>query len=166
MPALRLMRLRALCAAALSLVLATPASAGGFCDSIKAIANDAPNGFTAFRGTPTKQEFRYDHYAATGWPDGALTCEIEVATDENIPNQAPYTDYTCNFPMGAASKPAAVRTFAKSLQRCIKGLKIEPGTKLTKDGGSLLVTYRPGIVGFAVIAMPEAATLRLNISNR
>ena len=166
MPTSTIKRSRALCAAALSFLLATPASAGGFCDTIKAIANDAPNGFSSFRGASTKQEFRYDHYAASGWPDGALACEIEVATDENIPNQAPYTDYTCNFPLGAAGKPAAVRTFAKSLQRCISGLKVEPGTKLTKDGGSLLVRYRPGVVGFAVIALPEADTLRLNISNR
>lgn len=166
MPVLRFMRSRALCAAALSLVLATPASASGFCDSIKVIANDAPNGFSSFRGAPTKQEFRYDHYTATGWPEGALACEIEVATDENIPNQAPYTDYTCNFPIGAPSKPAAIRTFVKSLQHCIHGLKIEPVARLTEDGGSLLVRYRPGVVGFAVMILPGADTLRLNISNR
>ena len=162
-----IVRSRALCAATLSLVLATPASAAGFCDAIKAIAADTPNGFGSFRGAPAQPDSLYDHYAASGWPDGALSCQIDVATDEHIPNQAPYTSYTCNFPLGAPSKPAAMQKFAKSLQRCMGNLVNDGGPRPDKDGGSLTFSVRGTAgLGFAVITLPDSDMLRLNISNR
>lgn len=162
----RFLRSRAFWAAVLLILLPMPASAGGFCDSIKAIAAETPNGYASFRGALTRREDLYDHYVASGWPVGALSCEIEVATDENIPNQTAYTDYTCNFPLSAASKPAAMRTFTKSIQRCMSDLSVETGTKPTKDGGNLLLSSHRAALGFAVITMPENDMLRLNISNR
>ena len=162
-----LARPRACCAAVLSLVMATPASASGFCDSIRAIAADTPNGYQAFRGALTREDDGYHHYAASGWPEGALTCEIEVETDKPIPNYALYINYTCNFPLGSPSKPAAMRKFAKSLQHCMN-LTIEAGgPKPDKDGGTLSLSA-PGIalLGFNVITFPDSDTLRLNIDNR
>ncbi|HUO98159.1 MAG TPA: hypothetical protein VMU01_05800 [Rhizomicrobium sp.] len=159
--------LTAALAAALLAPLSHAAGERDFCKQYRAIVADARNGFSGFRGKRIKQEKAtvapfgtIDFYAATGWPDGALNCHIEMR-DEATEDGHQYPNYYCEFPMLAADKGKALRRLADRIAACTPGVSRPSGTGLDKEGGMLTWHSKNYDVHYSGFAGPSNANLRI-----
>jgi hypothetical protein len=141
--------------------VAWPAMADPFCDPLKAVAADAPNGFANFQGGLTKKEASnveppamIDYYAvAGGQPDGAADCDIEIqehATADGLH----FPNYACRFPIRGKDKGAATRQLANRAAACLVGVSKPIGPGLDKEGGMLTMHAKDYSVSYSVISGP------------
>ncbi len=168
-------------ALAAALAISTAWSAGAaesdkFCVQIRAIAADAANGFVALRGQQTRQETQaatstdpaniVDHYAASGAPEGATTCEITANDSANAQGRH-HPIYRCEFPIAGKDKGAAIRKLANRAAACLPGFSRPMGPGLNKDGGTLSAHASDYSIDLFLIAGPASSTIALWIgSNR
>ena len=150
---------------------ALAADESDFCKQYRAIAADAPHGFASFRGEQTKQEKStvepYDlinTYSATGWPDGALNCHIEMR-DEPTSDGHRYPNYYCEFAMLAADKGKALRRMASRIAACVRGASRPSGPGLEKEGGMLTWHARDRGVHYSAFAGPSNPNIRILIQS-
>jgi hypothetical protein len=113
---------------------AGPAAADdNFCRGLKAIVADAPNDFSSFLGNfrGTEKQTLPDlgdgegdlttvinHYAASGWPEGASFCEI-IAERFDSPGAKYSRAYQCQFPIYGDDKGAATRELTLRAGNCL-----------------------------------------------
>lgn len=145
-------------AVVISGALAPPALAGDFCTEMKAVVADAPNGFSAFRGTlqstqttklpdPSEEYGTIDivteYYSASGWPDGAQSCRIEVP-QEDASEKRRYAYYTCAFPVTGTDVGAATSQFASRVGACLGDFRNPVIGKSDRTGAMLIATANDG----------------------
>ncbi|MBU6297173.1 MAG: hypothetical protein KGJ79_04635 [Alphaproteobacteria bacterium] len=140
-----------------------PAAADNFCRQLKAVVADAPNGFASFRGAFSRTrtepnipgfddiddtpDIVLDIYVAKGWPDGALSCEIQ--TEESTPpGKLLYPGYKCEFPIQGTDKGAATRELALRAGNCVGNVNNATVTGLYPNGGMLNFDSKDGTVSY------------------
>jgi hypothetical protein len=150
---------------------ASAAPAVKLCGQLRAIVADAPNSFAAFKGTQTSQEKSkvepydlIDHYAATGWPDGAASCEITMNDVATSYGQR-YPNYSCEFPITGDNKGATTKKLAMRAAACLPGTSHPIGPGLDKDGGMLLAHSKDYTVGYSFISGPATNTVSMLIQS-
>lgn len=164
-------------AAALAVSAASSAAAAEsdkFCAQILAISTDAANGFVALRGQQTRQEKQaatstdpeniLDHYAASGMPEGAITCEI-TANDSADARGRHYPIYRCEFPIVGKDKGAALRKLANRAASCLPGFSRPIGPGLDKNGGMLTAHASDYSISLFSISGPNSPTMEVWIKS-
>jgi hypothetical protein len=154
------------------LVLACTAQAAArrdFCEQYRAIAADAPNGFSLFRGDqfgekpfPVAPYGQINYYVAKGWPEGALACHIEMR-DEETDDGHRFPNYYCEFPTLASDKGKALRTLAGRIASCLKGSSRPAGNGLDRNGGMLSWHSKDYDVHYSGFAGPSNPNIRILI---
>ena len=142
-----------------------------FCAQIQAIVADAPSGFASFQGELTKKEastvdspaVMMDHYAASGAPAGALSCEIVI--QEATSNGQHYPNYSCEFPIAGTNKGAAVRKLATQVAACLPGTSRPAGPGLDKDSGMLDAHSSDYSVSYSFLAGPARPTMSFSVQS-
>ncbi len=151
---------------------ASPAmAADNFCTQLKAIAADAPNGFSTLRGAQTKQEASaaapygmVDYYAVSSSLDGASSCDIEIqetATSDGLH----YPNYACEFPITGKNKGTATRKLANRVAACLGNVSRPAGPGLDADGGMLLFHSTDYSVSYSTISGPFRPTISFSIQS-
>lgn len=153
---------------------AATAESDKFCAQIRAIFADAASGFVALRGQQTRQEKQaatstdranvVDHYAASGTPEGATTCEITANDSANAQGRH-HPIYRCEFPIVGKDKGAAIRKLANRAAACIPGFSRPMGPGLNKDGGTLSAHASDYSVDLFLISGPASPTIGLWIGS-
>lgn len=138
-----------------------------FCKQYRAVVADASNSFASFRGDRTKREKSpvephdlIDFYGATNWPDGALSCHIEMR-DEATDDGHRYPNYYCEFPTLNANKGKALRSMANRVASCIRGASRPSGPALDAQGGMLTWHTKNYDVHFSAFAGPSNPNIRI-----
>jgi hypothetical protein len=141
---------------------ATPAFADDFCTQLKSIVADASTGFSTLRGAQSKKDETFTYFNATGAPQDAASCSIEVTVASASGQHT--SAYACEFPTTLSNKGAAVKKLAGRIEHCL-GIRANPDdVTASKDFGQVLLDFGSD-VSLQVTAGPAEPTIAMVITS-